>query len=444
MGYWDYLKHSGKLFYKRGSLPVYLVYFITDACNAKCKHCLLADGAHPGWETPSMKFRQAELTLEELDKVTASMGKNSLMFLLPTGGEPFLRKDIGEIVKIFYRNTGVKNVGIPTNGSTTARTVNIVKDILESCPDLDLGIDVSLDGVGALHDEIRVFPGLFERAVVTYKELKKLMAHYPRLNVNVETTVSAHNDKHLKENYRFFKDDLGVDNVFTLLTRGSPKEPVSKFFDVSRYEEYADVIEADVKAGALKGYHTFPFADLINAKRIVRHKLIAKVAKENRYQIPCQAGGLGACMFANGDIYPCELLIDRKLGNVREAGYDFKKIWFSEKAEESRRFIRDTKCFCTYECFLTVNILFNPRMLPRILKEWGSLKLRKLLRRLKRKQAAKPAAALEVERASGGAVGGLAAGADGRASGGANGQARSLEVGAEKLDDLPRVSGQVN
>ena len=33
-------------------------------------------------------------------------------------------------------------------------------------------------------------------------------------------------------------------------------------------------------------------------------------------------------MFANGDIYPCELLIDRKLGNVREADYDFKKIWF--------------------------------------------------------------------------------------------------------------------
>jgi hypothetical protein len=87
-------------------------------------------------------------------------------------------------------------------------------------------------------------------------------------------------------------------------------------------------------------------------------------------------------MFANGDIYPCELLIDRKLGNVRDSGYDFKKIWYGKKADEARRFIRDTKCFCTYECFLTVNILFNPRMMPRILKEWGSLKLRRALRRL--------------------------------------------------------------
>ncbi len=381
MGYLDYLRHGSKMFSKKGAMPAYMVYFIADACNAKCKHCLLADGAHPGWETPSMQFKKQELTLEEVDKITASMGK-SLMFLLPTGGEPFLRKDIGEIVKIFYKNTGVRNVGIPTNGSTVARTLKIVEDVLKSCPDLDLGIDVSLDGVGALHDEIRVFPGLFERSVQTYRELKKLSKHYPRLNVNVETTVSSHNDKHLMENYAWFRRELEVDNVFTLLTRGSPKESIAKFFDVKLYEEYADLIEEDMKSGSLSGYDTFPFADIINAKRIVRHRLIAEIAKTNTYQIPCYAGSLGACMFANGDILPCELLIDRKLGNVRDVNYDFKKIWYSEKADETRKFIRETKCFCTYECFLTVNILFNPRMMPKILKEWGSLKMRKAMRAL--------------------------------------------------------------
>src|SRR4029453_14790883 len=92
MGYLDYLQHGKKMFRKKGELPVYLVYFITDACNAKCKHCLLADGAHPGWEEPSMTYRKQELSLEEIDKVSTSIGKGSLMFLLPTGGEPFLRK----------------------------------------------------------------------------------------------------------------------------------------------------------------------------------------------------------------------------------------------------------------------------------------------------------------------------------------------------------------
>jgi len=382
MGYLDYAKHGTKLFRKKGRLPAYLVVFITDACNAKCKHCLLADGAHPGWEEPSMVYRKQELTLEEFDKVSASMGKGELMFLLPTGGEPFLRKDIGEIVKIFHKNTGVRNVGIPTNGSTTARTVSIVKDLCESCPDLDLHIDVSLDGVGPLHDEIRVFPGLFKRSIETYKALREVEKHYKNFSVQVETTVSKHNEDHLIENYEWFRKNLDVDTVFTLLTRGSPKEPLSQFFDVAKYEEYADLMEREYKSGSLGGYDHFPFADFINAKRIVRHKLIAKIVRDNEYQIPCYGGNLGGALFANGDVYPCELLIDRKLGNVREHGYDFRKIWLGKEAEAARKFIRESKCFCTYECFLTINILFNPRMMPSVLKEWSSLKMRKAWHRL--------------------------------------------------------------
>ena len=386
MGYLDYLRHGSKMFSKKGAMPAYLVYFIADACNAKCKHCLLADGAHPGWEEPSMAYRKQELSLEELDKITTSIGKGSLMFLLPTGGEPFLRKDIGEIVKIFHKNTGVRNVGIPTNGSTTARTVSIVKELCESCPDLDLHIDVSLDGVGELHDEIRVFPGLFKRSIETYKALRDIEKHYKNFSVQVETTVSKHNEDVLFENYEWFRNNLDVDTVFTLLTRGSPKEPLAKFFDVEKYQAYADHMEKEYKSGSLGGYDHFPFADFINAKRIVRHNLIAKIARDNEYQIPCYAGNLGGAMFANGDVYPCELLIDRKLGNVREAGYDFKKIWFSREAETARKFIRESKCFCTYECFLTINILFNPMMMPAVLKEWSSLKMRKLWRRVTGKQ----------------------------------------------------------
>ena len=71
-----------------------------------------------------------------------------------------------------------------------------------------------------------------------------------------------------------------------------------------------------------------------------------------------------------------------QLGNVRDAGYDFKKIWFSKEAEEAGKFIRESKCFCTYECFLTVNILFNPAMLPSVFKEWAVLKARRYGRRL--------------------------------------------------------------
>jgi MoaA/NifB/PqqE/SkfB family radical SAM enzyme len=388
MGYMDYVRHGLKVVHKRGQLPVYLVYFISDICNAKCKHCLLADGAHPNWEKPSLALTKQQLSLEEIDKVSASLGKGSLMFLLPTGGEPFLRKDIGEVIKIFHKNTGVPNVGIPTNGSMTARTVSIVTDVLKSCPGLDLHIDVSLDGVGEDHDELRVMPGLFDKSIATYKALRELEKHYKNFSVQVETTVSSYNDQKLVENYDWFRENLDVDTVFTLLTRGKPKEPAAKFFDVAKYEEYAKLMERDYKNGSLSGYDSFPLADVINAKRIVRHKLIAEIVRTNKYQTPCYAGNLGACLFANGDTYPCELLTDRKLGNVRDVGYDFKKIWFSPKADAARTFIRDSKCFCTYECFLTINILFNPRMLLSVAKEWAILKARRYGRRLFGRQTA--------------------------------------------------------
>ena len=83
-------------------------------------------------------------------------------------------------------------------------------------------------------------------------------------------------------------------------------------------------------------------------------------------------------MFSRGQVLPCELLVDKVMGNVRDYDYDFKKIWFSKEADEIREWIRKNKCFCTYECFLTINILFNPLMLPQVLKEWGALKLCKL------------------------------------------------------------------
>jgi len=87
-------------------------------------------------------------------------------------------------------------------------------------------------------------------------------------------------------------------------------------------------------------------------------------------------------MFSEGQVLPCELLIDKEIGNVRDVDYDFKRLWYSPKADEIRDFIRDTKCFCTYECFLTVNILFNPLVLARVMKEWAALKWSKVRHRL--------------------------------------------------------------
>lgn len=372
MSYLDYMAYAKRIFWKRGASPLYFVYFVTDFCNAHCKHCLLAEHDEA--------VREKELTIDEIERVSAHM--DDMLFFTPTGGEPFLRRDLAEIVRIFHRNNHALNVGIPTNGSLTNRVVETARDILDTCPGIDLHIDVSIDDIGERHDEIRQFPGLFERATRTYQALRELEAHYPRFSTCVEITVSAYNQEHLLELYDYLTHNVGVNTVFTLLTRGAPREPGAKDFDITKYEELHRVLEADNKARILSGYYKMPFSDVLNAKRIVRPRIIAKTVREQRYQIPCYAGSLGAAMFSQGKVLPCELQVNRVIGNVRDYDYDFRALWSSERAEELRRYIRRTKCFCTYECFLTINILFNPLVLPRVFQEWAALKAAKLKYRL--------------------------------------------------------------
>ena len=131
----DYLSFAPRIVRKQG-WPLYLVFFVTRNCTAHCSHCLLG-------ERSSMTD---ELSLSEIENMASSMGP--LLFLLLTGGEPFLRDDLARIAEVFREHTGALNIGIPTNGSLTDRVANTTRDILEACPGVDLAVDVSLDGIG--------------------------------------------------------------------------------------------------------------------------------------------------------------------------------------------------------------------------------------------------------------------------------------------------------
>jgi len=373
MSLMNYLKFAPRILYKKGASPLYFVLFVTKNCNARCGHCLL--GSH--------ERHTGELTIDEIEKVSRSM--DDMIFFTPTGGEPFLRKDLPEIVKIFHKNNHAPNVGIPTNGSLMSRVVDGTREMLDACPDLDLHIDISIDGVGEDHDRFRGFKGLFDRAIRTYRELRVLEKHYKNFSACIQIAVSAYNHEKLNELYDYLKTYVGVNTVFTLLLRGGPKDPAAKYtppidpeanqFNIDNYLDFHYRLERDNKARELSGYYKLPFGDFINAKRIIRPKLITQMVKERRFVIPCYAGTLGGNMFSNGDVLACELMGQGQiLGNVRDCDYDFKKIWHSQKANEVRAWISKTKCYCTYECFMTVNILFNPLMYPVILKEWATLK----------------------------------------------------------------------
>ena len=70
-----------------------------------CAHCFYHD---------SLNKKMNELSLEEIDAFTKTM--DPLLSLILTGGEPYLRHDLDQIVRIFYENTKVPIITIPSNG----------------------------------------------------------------------------------------------------------------------------------------------------------------------------------------------------------------------------------------------------------------------------------------------------------------------------------------
>src|SRR5687768_10376970 len=112
------------------SQPSYLILFATAACNARCKHCFY-------WEEIQSANVRNELKLPEIEKIAKSL---RLIYLSIGGGEPFLRRDLGQVVEAFYKNSGLLYCNIVTNGYYTDQVLSTVKYILEKCPRLRLKI----------------------------------------------------------------------------------------------------------------------------------------------------------------------------------------------------------------------------------------------------------------------------------------------------------------
>ena len=81
---------------------------------------------------------------------------------------------------------------------------------------------------------------------------------------------------------------------------------------------------------------------------------------EPHYISPCHAGSLFGIVTASGLVYPCEIL-DKPMGSLREYDMNFMKLWSDYKAKEFKKWVKKSKCNCTYECAWSFNILSNTK-----------------------------------------------------------------------------------
>tara|TARA_Y100000310_G_C20700067_1_gene828940 strand:+ start:1166 stop:2197 length:1032 start_codon:yes stop_codon:yes gene_type:complete len=336
------IQRASKLIYKKNILPEYVTFFVTSRCNLKCKHCFF-------WK--ELNKNSDELSLEEIEKISLNMGDFAVLSL--TGGEPFLREDLFDIVKIFYKNNNLKHIVIPTNGTIPIN--GLVENILKACPKLKIRIFVSIDHIKKEHDKIRGVGGTFDKAIKTFKELKTIKNKH--LKVGTITTFSKYNENEIFDIYHWLKDNLNPDLMNFPIVRGNPQDASIKDIQINIYERLMKVLNKNLEGGLIK-----------SAKQIMTELNIG-IVKKNKYITPCYAGSINAVIYANGDTYPCEIL-NSKMGNLRDHNYNFKELWFSNKSKEIRSGIKKTKCFCTHGCNMLPNIIFNQKYYPKILLKY--------------------------------------------------------------------------
>lgn len=343
-----YLKN---LITKRGALPSALTYFVTNRCNLSCRHCFY-------WK--SLNQEKNELSLSEIDKFSRSLG--SLMVLNLTGGEPFLRKDFADVARTLIKNLKMYKLIIASNGSLTEKTLQDADDILRRSDKTHVTFYFSIDGIGEDHDGFRGMPGLFEKVVNTIEGVKKLKKLYNNFNVGALLTVHPLNQDKVMDTYMYIRDRIRPDVVSPVLMRSASKELDSRDVDIVFYENLIKQIKKDTGARRLRGHHDFPGAKLARNIHYFKHRRIVEMVKRGHFSMPCFAGLLSGVVYEDGNVAPCEIL-DYSFGNIRNFDYDFKKLWLGLEAGKITKRIKQTKCFCTYECAMDVNVAFNPKSL---------------------------------------------------------------------------------
>lgn len=353
-------RHIGSAIYKHK--PIQFTFFLTGRCNARCSFCFYLSNNAPCKDL-------SELTTEEIKKISASMGR--LLWLAFSGGEIFLRDDLAEITKLFYKNNKPAIILLPTNGLLPDVIYEATEAIVRGCEKSTVAVKLSLDGDEELHDSLRGVKGAFQKTMETYEKLGGLLDKYPNFELGINSVFCSANQNQMDKLIAFVNGLKRVTTHTVSFIRGDVSDESLKDIDIGKYYETISLMDSNLKK-RLSGVYRFKGARLKAAQDILQRRLIHETLIKQKRLIPCYAGRLTLVLTETGDLYPCESFKDR-IGNVREAGYDIKRLLQTEKSREILGGIKSKGCYCTHECYLMMNILFNPKMYPSLLKEYLQL-----------------------------------------------------------------------
>lgn len=311
--------------------PIDVVLAVTYRCNARCIMCNI-------WKNPS----ENDLTAEEYRFLPSS-----LRYVNISGGEPFLRDDIPEIVRVVKERAPRAEIVLSSNGFLPDRIERAMKETLKIDP--TAGVGISIDGAGELHNKVRGIPRGFDKCMDTAERLKKL----GMTNIRLAFTVVDDNVDDLPEVYRLTKK-MGIQFTMAVAQNSShyfmTEENAFNRVDKLR-ERLGPVVEDLLRSSRPKNWLRAFFA----------HGLFRYAAGAGRPFV-CNAAEDFFFVGPNGNVYPCNVL-DRVLGNVREKS--FEEIWKSAEAEKIRDEVRACELRCWMICTARADMKRNAGQVAR-------------------------------------------------------------------------------
>ena len=315
---------------------------VTYRCNAKCTMC-------NRYKVPSKP--EEEISIETIKKLP------EMYFTNITGGEPFIRDDLKDIVRELLKKSD--RIVISTNGFFTDRIVELCKEFPQ------VGIRISIEGLEKTNNEIRGLDDGFNRGYTTLKKLvdmgmkdvgfgmtvqdRNAADLVPLYNISDElgmefATASLHNSFYFVESNNIIKDRLTVaqnfeDLVNRLLDSNSPKKWFRAYFN---------------------------------------HRLINYIFSQKRL-LPCDMSFDTFFIDPYGDVMPCNGTKEKQvMGNLNRQSWE--ELWNSEQAEKVRSFVRN----CDRNCWMIGSV--SPAMHKYIYKPAAWVIKHKFLRFFKKKK----------------------------------------------------------
>jgi MoaA/NifB/PqqE/SkfB family radical SAM enzyme len=303
-----------------------------------------------------------DLTVPEWDRVFSSLGRAPYWFTF-SGGEPTLRKDLPDMVASAYRHCRPGIINIPTNGIQHKRIPARIEQVLQAAPKSEVIINLSLDGVGDDHDEIRGVRDNWRRAMATYAGLQELKQRYSNLTVGIHTVISNFNVEKFPALCEYVQRELKPDSFITeiaeerveLDTVGLGITP-----SAARYE-----VAIDSLLESLRDQHLTGVADITQAFRRQYYSLVKRTLREHRQVIPCLAGVASAQIAPNGDVWTC-CVRAQSMGNLRDHDYDFGSVWRTAAARRLRSSIKAGECHCPLANAAYTNMLLHAPTVARV------------------------------------------------------------------------------